>query len=180
MPLRASEAQGQTVRRRAAQRQVEELSDAQATALELNNLPVNLTSLREALMKLAAKTALNLATDRPEDLQPAVPLIKLLLASEGVEIRHSRLKLAQTRFEHAAAAAALQELPNLSAYLKALESDAALNYDEKLDRLRTFLYRWDSPQPSVQDQAPSAPAPMDAPAAGPNAPAAASDAPKCA
>ena len=48
-----------------------------------------------------------------------------------------------------AQAAALQELPNLRAYLKALENDTDLTCDEKLDRLRTFLYGWDSPTPAA-------------------------------
>ena len=157
-------------RRRAAERQAEDLADAHAAAHHLNGLPVNVTALREALVKLAAKTAFNLATDQPEDLQPAVPLIKLLLASEAIEIRHSRLDLARTRFEHHAAAAALQELPNLRAYLKALENDTGLTWDEKTDRLRAFLYGWDSPKPAVEDQPPSQPAPMDTSATGPNSP----------
>ena len=159
-------------RRRAAERQAEDLADAHAAAHDLNDLPVNVTGLREALVKLAAKTAFNLATDQPEDLQPAVPLIKLLLASEAIEIRHSRLKLAQTRFEHRAATAALQELPNLRAYLKALENDAGLTNDEKIDTLRAFLYGWDSPKPGLEDQATSQPAPVSvaASATAPNSP----------
>jgi hypothetical protein len=159
-------------RRRAAERQTEDLADAHAAAHALNNLPGNVTGLREALVKLAAKTAFNLATDKPDDLQPAVPLIKLLLASEAIEIRHSRLKLAQTRFEHHAATAALQELPNLRAYLKALENDTALTYDEKIGKLRAFLYGWDHPTPGAEDQPPSqpAPVPVSAPATAPNSP----------
>ena len=157
-------------RRRAAERQAEDLAEAHAAALGLNGLPINLTSLREAVVKLAAKTAFNLATDQPEDLQPVVPLIKLLLASEALELRQSRLKLAQTRFEHHATAAALQELPNLRAYLKALENDTGLTWDQKTDRLRAFLYGWDSPKPAVEDQVPSQPAPMDASPTGPDSP----------
>jgi hypothetical protein len=161
---------GRFRRRRAAERQAEDLADAQAAALELNDIPADLTSLREALVKLAAKTAFNLVTDEPGDLRPAVPLIKLLLASEAIEIRHSRLKLAQTRFEHGAATAALKELPNLRAYLKALENDTGLTHDEKIDRLRAFLYGWDSPKPGVADHVPSQQQPMDASATGPNPP----------
>jgi hypothetical protein len=161
---------GRFRRHRAAERQAEDLTDAQAAALDLNDLPANVTSLREAVVKLAAKTAFNLVTDKPDDLRPAVPLIKLLLASEAIEIRHSRLKLAQTRFEYRAATAALQELPNLRAYLKALENDAGLTCDEKIDRLRAFLYGWDSPKPGVAHQVPSQQQPMDASATGPNSP----------
>ncbi|MGA2658182.1 MAG: hypothetical protein ABSH34_11775 [Verrucomicrobiota bacterium] len=161
---------GRFRRRRAAERQAQDFADAQAAALELNVLPGNVTSLREAVVKLAAKTAFNLATEKPDDLRPAVPLIKLLLASEAIEIRHSRLKLAQTRLEHHVATAALQELPNLRTYLKALENDADLTGDEKLDRLRTFLYGWDSPEPGGADQVPSQQQPMDASANRPNSP----------
>jgi len=157
-------------RHRAAERQAEDLADAQAAAHGLNDLPGNVTGLREALVKLAAKTAFNLATDQPDDLRPALPLIKLLLASEAIEIRHSRLKLAQTRFEHHAATAALQELPNLRAYLKALENDTSLTWDEKTDRLRAFLYGWDSPKPAVEDQVPSQQAPMDTSPTAPDSP----------
>ncbi len=67
---------GRFRRRRAAERQAEDLADAQAVALDLNDLPVNVASLREALVKLAAKTAFRLATEKPDDLRPAVPLIK--------------------------------------------------------------------------------------------------------
>jgi hypothetical protein len=167
---------GRFRRRRAAERQAEDLADAHAAAIDLNGIPADLTSLREALVKLAAKTAFNLVTEQPGDLRPAVPLIKLLFASEAIDIRRSRLSLAQGRFEYDATAASLKELPNLRAYLRAIENDADLTCDEKIGRVRALLFGWDSPKPGLEDQVPSQPGPRDQPATAPNSP----NAPKCA
>ncbi len=161
---------GRFRRRRAAEHQAEDFADAQAAAIDLNDLHLNLTSLREALVKLAAKTAFSLVTEKPDALRPAVPLIKLLFASEAIGIRRSRLRLAQTRFGHDATAASLKELPNLRACLKALEDDTDLTHDEKIDRVRAVLYGWGSPKPGVEDQVPSQPGLLDQSGSDPNSP----------
>src|ERR1035441_8756389 len=55
---------GRFYRRRARERQVEELVEAQAAANELNDLPVSVASLREAAVKLVGKAALKLAGEK--------------------------------------------------------------------------------------------------------------------
>ena len=127
-------------------------------------------SLRAALVKLAAKTAFNLVADKPGDLQPVLPLIKLLLAGEAIDIRRSRLKLAQTHFDYDATAASAKELPNLRAYLSAIQDDDGLTHEEKLDRVRAILYGWNSPKSGLEDEVPSQPPPVAEPAAGSNSP----------
>ena len=134
---------GRFYRRRARERQIEELVQAQADANELNDLPVNVASLREAAVKLVGKAALNLATEKPGQLEQLVSFTKLLLESEDNEIRRSRLKLAEKYFDYEATAAAQKELPQLRAYLTAIIDDANLGADEKNERVQAILYGWD-------------------------------------
>ena len=134
---------GRYYRRRARERQVEELVEAQAAASELNDLPVNVADLREAAVKLVGKAVLKLAGEKPEELEQLVSFTKLLLDSEDNDIRRSRLKLAQQCFHFEATAASLTELPQLRAYLDVVADDASLNHEEKIKRVRAILFGWD-------------------------------------
>ncbi len=133
---------GRYYRRRARERQVAELVEAQATARELNDLPVDVASLREAAVKLVGKAVLKLAGEKPAGLEHLVAFTKLLLESEGNDIRRSRLKLAEKYFDYEATAASLEELPRLRAYLEAIGDDASLSHDEKMQRVRAVLFGW--------------------------------------
>ncbi len=115
---------GRFYRRRARERQLEELVEAQAAASELNDLPVSVASLREAAVKLVGKAVLKLAGEKPEELEQLVSFTKLLLDSEDNDIRRSRLKLAQQYFDYEATAASHKEWPHLSAYLAVIGDDA--------------------------------------------------------
>ncbi|MGD0814510.1 MAG: hypothetical protein ABSA83_12970 [Verrucomicrobiota bacterium] len=133
---------GRFYRRRARERQVEELVQAQADANELNDLPVSVASLREAAVKLVGKAALNLATEKPEQLEQLVSFTKLLLESEDIDIRRSRMKLAQRCFDYEATAASQKDLPQLRAYMQVISDDTSLTYDEKIKRVHAILYGW--------------------------------------
>src|SRR5208283_2919770 len=93
---------GRFYRRRAGERQVEDLLDAQAAAEELNDLPVNTNTLRKAVLKLVGKAALKLAAEKPEALNDLESLAKLLLASEDIDIRRRRSELDQRWFHYEA------------------------------------------------------------------------------
>ncbi|HXR04442.1 MAG TPA: hypothetical protein VN836_07020 [Verrucomicrobiae bacterium] len=134
---------GRFYRRRARERQVEELVEAQAVASALNDLPVSVASLREAAVKLVGKAVLKLAGEKPEELEQLVSFTKLLLESEDNDIRRSRLKLAQRYFHYEATAASIKDLPHLRAYLDVVIDDASLSYDEKVQRVRAILFGWD-------------------------------------
>jgi hypothetical protein len=134
---------GRFYRRRARQRQVEELMEAQAAASVLNVLPVNVASLREAAVKLVGKAVLKLAGEKPEELEQLVSFTKLLLESEDNDLRRSRLKLAEKYFDYEATAASIKELPHLRAYLDVVGNDASLNHDEKIERVKAILFGWD-------------------------------------
>ena len=118
---------GRFYRRRARERQVTELLEAQVAANELNDLPISVASLREAAVKLVGKAALNLATEKPEQLDQLVSFTKLLLESEDTDIRRSRLKLAQRYFDYEATAASQKDLPQLRAYMEAISDDTSLS-----------------------------------------------------
>jgi len=133
---------GRFYRRRARERQVEELVEAQAAADELNDLPVSNASLREAAVKLVGKAALNLACEKPGELEQLVSFTKLLLQSEDNEIRRCRLRLAQQCFDYEATAASRKDLPQLTAYLAVIADDPNLSNDEKLKRVHAILYGW--------------------------------------
>ncbi len=134
---------GRFYRRRARERQVVELVEAQAAASELNDLPVSVACLREAAVKLVGKSVLKLAGEKPEELEQLVSFTKLLLESEDNDLRRSRLKLAEKYFDYEATAASIKELPHLRAYLDVIADDASLNHDEKIERVRTILFGWD-------------------------------------
>jgi hypothetical protein len=133
---------GRFYRRRARERQVHELLEAQVAANELNDLPISVASLREAAVKLVGKAALNLATEKPEQLEQLVSFTKLLLESEDTDIRRSRLTLAQRCFDYAATAASQKDLPQLRAYMEVIDDDTTLSHDEKLKKVHAILYGW--------------------------------------
>jgi hypothetical protein len=143
---------GRFYRRRARERQVEELVEAQAAASELNDLPVSVASLREAAVKLVGKAVLKLAGEKPEELGQLVSFTKLLLESEDNDLRRSRLKLAEKYFDYEATAASIKELPHLRAYLDVIVDDASLNHDEKVERVRAILFGWDRSKAGVNGQ----------------------------
>jgi len=143
---------GRFYRRRARERQLEELVEAQAAASELNDLPVSVASLREAAVKLVGKAVLKLAGEKPEELEQLVSFTKLLLDSEDNDIRRSRLKLAQQYFDYEATAASHKEWPHLSAYLAVIGDDASLSHDEKIERVRAILFGWNRSKGGVNGQ----------------------------
>ncbi len=134
---------GRYYRRRARERQVSELASAQVAADELNELPVNVASLREAAIKLVGKAVLKLASEKPQELEALAAFTKLLLASEDNEIRRGRLQLARQYFDYEAKAASLKELPHWRSYLCQVARDTALNHEEKMKRVQAILFGWD-------------------------------------
>lgn len=134
---------GRFYRRRARERQVEELLEAQVAANELNDLPVSVASMREAAVKLVGKAALNLASEKPGQLEQLVSFTKLLLESEDTDIRRTRLQLAQRCFDYEATAASQKDLPQLRAYMEVIGDDTTLSYDEKMKKVHAILYGWD-------------------------------------
>jgi len=133
---------GRFYRRRARQRQVEELMEAQAAASVLNVLPVNVATLREAAVKLVGKAVLKLAGEKPEELEHLVSFTKLLLEREDNDLRRARLKLAEQYFHFEATAASLDELPKIRAYLNVIGDDPSLSRDEKIKRVQMIIFGW--------------------------------------
>jgi hypothetical protein len=142
---------GRFYRRRARERQVEELVEAQAAASELNDLPVSVASLREAAVKLVGKAVLKLAGEKPEELEQLVSFTKLLLDSEDNDIRRARLKLAERYFHFEGVAAAQNELPQLRAYLDVVADDTSLSYEEKIEKVRAIMFGWDRAKSGVDE-----------------------------
>jgi hypothetical protein len=143
---------GRFYRRRARERQVEELVEAQATADELNELPVSAESLRDAAVKLVGKAVLKLAGEKPEELEQLVSFTKLLLDSEDNEIRRARLKLAEKYFDYEATAASRKELPQLRSYLCLIADDASLSHEQKMEKVRAILFGWDRAESDLKEQ----------------------------
>ena len=133
---------GRYYRRRARERQVEELVEAQAAATELNDLPGNAENLRTAAVKLVGKAILRLASEKPEQLEQLAALTRLLLESEDNDLRRARLKLAERYFDYEATAAAQKELPQLRAYMEVISDDPTLSHDEKMKRVHAILFGW--------------------------------------
>ncbi len=142
---------GRFYRRRARERQIEELVEAQAAADELNELPVSVAGLREAAVKLVGKAVLKLASEKPAELEQLASFTKLLLESEDNDIRRARLKLAEKYFDYEATAAAQEEWPQLRAYLAVIGDDSSLSHDEKMERVRAVLYGWDRSRSDMKE-----------------------------
>ena len=82
-------------RRRAKERPIAELVEAQAM-FDTVTAPISSTeALRTATMKLIAKTTLKLAFERPDQLKELESLARVLLLSENNDIRRERLELKQ-------------------------------------------------------------------------------------
>ncbi len=75
------------------------------------------------MVKLAGKASIKLAAEKPEQVQPLAALIRLVLASGDIEIRHARLKLAQEEFHLRGTAAARKDLPRIPAFLYGITAD---------------------------------------------------------
>jgi hypothetical protein len=134
---------GRYYRRRARERQVEELLEAQDAAYDVKDLPLNVPVMRESLAKLLYKAVLKHATEKPGEVEQLAALTKLLLQSEDIDIRRSRQKLAERYFDYEGIAASQKELPHLRAYLKVTGFDDSQSYEEKMERMHKVLYGWD-------------------------------------
>jgi hypothetical protein len=131
---------GRFYQRRAQERQQAALLEAQSAATELNGLPVKVDSLRDAAMKLIGHFALKQAIEKPGQLEPLMALTKLLLESRQNDLRQGRLKLAEQYFHYEATAASRKDLPQLGAYLKAIQEDDSLKAEAKLEKVKQLLY----------------------------------------
>jgi hypothetical protein len=143
---------GRFYRRRARERQVEELVEAQAAADELNALPVSAESLRAAALKLVGKAVLRLVSEQPGRLDQLASLTRLLLDSEDNDIRRGRLRLAERCFDYDAIADSQKDLPQLRAYLAVIGEDTSLSHDEKINRVHAILYGWDRARTGANGQ----------------------------
>jgi len=130
---------GRFYQRRARERQQAALLEAPSAATELNGLPVKVDSLRDAAMKLIGHFALKQAIEKPGQLEPLMSLTKLLLESKQNDLRQGRLKLAEQYFHYESTAASRKDLPQLGAYLKAIEDDDSLNAEAKLEKVKQLL-----------------------------------------
>lgn len=133
---------GRYYRRRARQRQAEEILDAQSDAKLLNIMPVKVEDLRSAVIKIVAKVALKLAAETPDDLSQLASMAKLLLDSEENELRRAKLNLAERCFDYEAIAACQKEWPHHKAYLEAIANDDSLSHDEKIRKTKKMLFGW--------------------------------------
>jgi hypothetical protein len=97
-------------------------------------------SIRAAAMKLIAKTTLQLACERPEQLKDVGYMAKVLLASEDNDIRRGRLKLAEQRLRHNDTKDIKGEIPKLARLLVAIEEDDNLTDDAKLGKVHALLF----------------------------------------
>jgi len=134
---------GRYYRRRARDRMVEDLLDAQAGAFEVKDLPLNVPVMREALAKILYSAVLKQATEKPGEVEQLAALTKLLLENEDIDVRRSRQKLAEKCFDLEAIAASQKELPQLRAYLNVTGNDDTLSHEEKMERTHKILFGWD-------------------------------------
>jgi len=143
---------GRLYQRRAQERQQATLLEAQSAATELNGLPVKVDSLRNASMKLIGHFALKQAIEKPGQLEPLMALTKLLLESRQNDLRQGRFKLAEQYFHYEATAASRKDLPQLGAYLKAIQEDDSLNAEAKLEKVKQLLYPGGRSKPGAEEK----------------------------
>jgi hypothetical protein len=146
---------------RARERPIEQLVEASVSAGMVNATPISTASLREAAVKLAGKSALKLAGEKPNDMDHLVAFTRLLLESEENEIRRERLRLSQRQFDHAAMASTIEELPQLRSYLITVSDDGSLTEMEKLERIRAIILGKDNPNAIIRGTVPVQPFPQE-------------------
>jgi hypothetical protein len=144
---------GRYYRRRAGERQVEELAEAQAAADELNGLGITVPRLREAALKLVGKAALKVATEKPAEVQQLVSFTKLLLESEAHDIQRERQKLAEKHFQLSESAAARKQEPRSTSLLDILENAGGMTIKEKLNHSEHVLPGRGSEKPAPMGNA---------------------------
>src|ERR1700722_6151623 len=127
-------------RHRARVRQGLELLEAQAAADELGVVPVRTEDLRATAMKLVAKSAVRLATEKPDQLDQLVPVARLLLEGEQNEIRLRKVKLEERYYDFEANTACAKELEKVRAYLKAVGDNENLTEAEKRELAMGLLF----------------------------------------
>jgi hypothetical protein len=131
---------GRFYRHRARVRQGLELLEAQVTSDELGAVPVRTKELRETAMKLLAKSALRLATERPADLKDLAFLTRLLLLGEENEIRLRRVQLGERYFDFEANTACAKDLEKARSYIQAVGNNESLTDAEKQQRVVELLF----------------------------------------
>ncbi len=126
--------------RRARERQMAELVEAQAMSDAVAAPELSTDSMRAVAVKLVAKTTLKLAWERPEQLKELESLAKILLLSEDNDIRRGRLKLEQEHFHYEAASAASEEIPHLASLLLKIQDDEELSSEGKMEKVHALLF----------------------------------------
>jgi hypothetical protein len=134
---------GRYYRRRARVRQADELVEAQLAADGLNSLGVDANSLRAAVMKLVGKAALNVACEKPEDVEQLASLAQVLLEAEQNDLRRGRLELAERCFDYEKTVESLVDLPKFRAYVQAIMNNPRLSHDQKVRRIQAILFHWE-------------------------------------
>jgi hypothetical protein len=130
-------------RRRARVRQSLELVEAQVASDELCAMPARTEDLRAATIKLVAKSAVRLATEKPEELERLLPVARVLLQGELNEIRLRRVKMEERCHDFEANTMCAKELPRVRAYLQAVGNNENLNAEEKHQRASALLFGTD-------------------------------------
>jgi hypothetical protein len=131
---------GRYYRRRARERQMADLVEAQAMSDAVAAPELSTDSMRAAAVKLVAKTTLKLACERPDQLKELEALAKILLLSEDNDIRRGRLKLEEQQFHYEAASAASEEIPHLASLLLEIQDDEELTAEAKMDKVHALLF----------------------------------------
>jgi hypothetical protein len=122
---------GRFFRQRARVRQSLELLEAQVASDELGAVPARGEELRATAMKLLAKSAVRLATEKPDDVERLLPVARVLLNGELNEIRLRKVKLEERYYDFEANTACAKELEKVRAYLEAVGDNENLSEAEK-------------------------------------------------
>ncbi len=131
---------GRFYRYRAGLRQTIELFEAQAAVDRLNRAPVRTDEMRAVAVKMLAKKAVRLATEKPEDTEGLMAVTKVLLHSETNDIRLRRVKLEERYYEFEANASCAKELEKVRSYLKTVGDNEYLNETDKQKRAMDLLF----------------------------------------
>ena len=131
---------GRFYRYRAGIRQTIELFETQAAVNRLNRAPVKTEEMRAVAVKLLAKKAVRLATEKPEDTEGLMAVTKVLLQSETNDIRLRRVKMEERYYDFEANAACAKELEKVRSYVKTVGDNEYLNEKDKNELVRDLLF----------------------------------------
>ena len=112
-------------------RQQYDLFNADLAANKVNDVFGSVEGMRQATIKILAKSAVSMAVDKPGAVEQLLPLARVLLESEENEIRLRRVRREEQQFEYGAAMANHKPMEKVRAFVASIVDNQHISQEEK-------------------------------------------------